>query len=164
MKKFVVAAVIVGVFTLYSLMHAHSGGATFASATAPNANTATSVPPTATTIGGTPPPPTAIPPTPTNVPGAQYKDGSYTGSVADAQWGYIQVKAIIQSGKITDVKFLQYPNERQRSVEINSYADPLLTSEAIQAQNAQVDAVSGATDSSYAFMQSLTDALTSAHV
>ena len=60
------------------------------------------------------------------------------------------------------MKFLQYPNERQRSVEINSYADPILTSEAIQAQSANVDLVSGATDSSYAFIQSLTDALSKA--
>lgn len=34
---------------------------------------------------------------------------------------------------ITDVQFLQYPNDRNRSIEINSYADPQLTSEAIQA-------------------------------
>ena len=91
-----------------------------------------------------------------------YKDGSYTGGAADAQWGLIQVKAIIQHGKITDVQFLQYPNERNRSVEINSYADPQLTSEAIQAQSANVDIVSGATDSSDAFIQSLSDALSQA--
>lgn len=84
------------------------------------------------------------------------------GSVADAQWGYIQVKAIIQSGKITDVQFLQYPNERNRSVMINSYADPQLTSEAVQAQSANVDIVTGATDTSEAFIQSLSDALSQA--
>ena len=93
--------------------------------------------------------------TATATPAARYKNGSYTGSVADAQWGYIQVQAIVQGGQITDVKFLQYPNERQRSVEINSYADPILTSEAIQAQSANVDLISGATDSSFAFIQSL---------
>jgi uncharacterized protein with FMN-binding domain len=47
-------------------------------------------------------------------------------------------------------------------VEINGYAIPQLTTEAIQAQSAQVDVVSGATDTSYAFMQSLSDALTQA--
>jgi uncharacterized protein with FMN-binding domain len=57
---------------------------------------------------------------------------------------------------------LQYPNERERSVEINGYADPQLTQEAIQAQSAQVDIVTGATDTSEAFMQSLNDALTQA--
>ena len=103
-------------------------------------------------------------PTPTSVPGALYKNGSYTGSVADAHWGNIQVKAVIQNGKITDVQFLQYPNDRNRSIDINQYADPLLTSEAIQAQSANVDIISGATDSSEAFIQSLTDALTQAKV
>lgn len=62
----------------------------------------------------------------------------------------------------TGVQFLQYPSDRERSVEINSYADPQLTSEAIQAQGAQVDVVTGATDSSDAFMQSLADALSQA--
>ena len=42
------------------------------------------------------------------------------------------------------------------------YADPQLTSEAIQAQSANVDIVSGATDSSDAFIQSLSDALSQA--
>jgi uncharacterized protein with FMN-binding domain len=74
----------------------------------------------------------------------------------------VQVQAIVQNGRLTDVKFLTYPNERSRSVEINSYAIPQLTTEAIQAQNAQVDIVSGATDTSFAFMQSLSDALTQA--
>jgi uncharacterized protein with FMN-binding domain len=82
--------------------------------------------------------------------------------VADAQWGYIQVKAIISNGKITDVQFLQYPNERDRSIMINSYADPQLTSEAIAAQSANVDAITGATDTSQAFIQSLSDALSQA--
>lgn len=134
MKKLIVSVVIIGVFILYSLMHAHAAVAILPK-TPGNASAATTT------------------------PGALYRDGSYTGSADDAQWGIIQVKAIIQNGKITDVQFLQYPNERSRSVEINGYADPILTSEAIQAQSAQVDGVSGATDSSYAFVQSLTDAL-----
>jgi uncharacterized protein with FMN-binding domain len=57
---------------------------------------------------------------------------------------------------------LQYPNERNRSVEINSYADPILVNEAIQAQSAKVDIVSGATDTSQAFIQSLSHALSQA--
>ena len=98
----------------------------------------------------------------TTAPGALYKDGSYTGSVDDAQWGVVQVKAIIKNGKITDVQFLQYPSDRNRSVYINSIADPQLSSEAIQAQSANVNVVTGATDSSLAFIQSLTDALSQA--
>ncbi len=58
----------------------------------------------------------------------------------------------------------QYPSDRNHSVMINNYADPQLVSEALQAQSANVDIVTGATDSSDAFIQSLTDALSQAHV
>lgn len=88
-----------------------------------------------------------------------YKDGTYTGSVADAFYGNIQVQAVIKGGKITDVKFLQYPNDRPNSVAINQQAMPYLRQEAIQAQSANVDGVSGATDTSQAFVQSLSAAL-----
>lgn len=156
MKKLMVSVVIIGLFLIYSLMHAQGAPVAILPKSSGSANAATSTPAAPTTDGGAPAP------TATSVPGALYRDGSYTGSTDDAQWGVIQVKAIIQGGKITDVQFLQYPNERSRSVEINNYADPILTSEAIQAQSAQVDAVSGATDSSIAFAQSLSDALASA--
>lgn len=92
----------------------------------------------------------------------QYKDGQYTGDTFDAFYGNVQVKAIIQNGKITDVQFLQSPNDRQTSIMINSQAMPLLTQEAIQAQNSQVDIISGATDTSKAFIQSLGSALSQA--
>ena len=92
----------------------------------------------------------------------QYKNGSYTGAEADAQWGYVQVKITVQNGKLTNVQFLEYPNHRDRSVEINNYAMPQLTSEAISAQSAQVDVISGATDTSEAFIQSLGNALSQA--
>src|SRR5258708_24173703 len=45
---------------------------------------------------------------------------------------------------------------------INNYADPQLTSETIAAQSANVDIVTGATDTSQAFIQSLSDALSQA--
>jgi len=91
-----------------------------------------------------------------------YKDGSYTGEVADAFYGNIQVQARIKNAKITAVVFLQYPNDRLRSVRINTQAMPILSQEAIQAQNVNVDIVSGATDTSRAFIQSLNSALTKA--
>jgi uncharacterized protein with FMN-binding domain len=154
MKKFIVAILIIGTFILYSLMYNHSNPIALLpnnstdSSSSSSRTSSTSVVPTAPTVTG--------------APSSLYRDGSYTGSVADAQWGYIQVKVVIQKGKITDVQFLQYPNERDRSVMINSYADPQLSSEAIQAQSANVDIVTGATDTSEAFIQSLSDALSQA--
>ena len=88
-----------------------------------------------------------------------YKDGTYTGVIADAYYGNLQVKAIITNGKLTDVQFLQYPNDQPTSVQINTQAMPLWKQEVIQAQSAKVDVVSGATQSSSAFTQSLQSAL-----
>ena len=91
-----------------------------------------------------------------------YKDGTYTGPQADAYYGYVQVQATIQNGKLTNVQFLQYPNDRRNSAAISSYAIPYLQQEAIQAQSANVDIVTGATLTSRAFMQSLQAALNQA--
>ena len=156
MKKFAIAVLIIGTFILYSLLYGHANVV----AVLPNnsTNSSSSGRGSSTSVVPATPGTTNTPGT----PGSLYKDGSYTGSVADAQWGYIQVKAIISNGKITDVQFLQYPNERNRSIMINNYADPQLTSEAIAAQSANVDIVTGATDTSQAFIQSLSDALSQA--
>ncbi|MCL4338312.1 FMN-binding protein [Patescibacteria group bacterium] len=93
----------------------------------------------------------------------QYKNGTYTGSVEDAYYGNVQVQVNISGGRITDVTFLQYPNDNGTSRFINSQAMPYLKDEAIQAQNANVNIVSGASDTSMAFQQSLANALSQAH-
>ncbi|HEY5500829.1 MAG TPA: FMN-binding protein [Candidatus Humimicrobiaceae bacterium] len=98
------------------------------------------------------------------VANALYKDGQFDGNVSDAYYGQVQVRAIIQGGQLTDVQFLRYPSDRRYSVEINTYAMPILKSEAIQAQNTNVNIVSGATYSSFAFVDSLSNALNQAQV
>lgn len=159
MRKFTTAVFIIGSFILYSLIYSYLDHVALLPNTSADANSSSSA---STGISSTSVVPTV--PGATAPPGTRYKDGTYTGSVADAHWGNVQVKVIIQNGKITDVSFLQYPNERSRSVRINSYADPQLDSEAIQAQSANVDIVTGATDTSEAFIQSLSDALSQAKV
>ena len=146
MKKTIVSAILIGIFVLYCFLHEANAVAIVPTTTPTSRSSSSSTSaPTATATSGT-----------------TYKNGTYTGSVADAQWGVVQVQVVIQNGEIINVQFLQYPNERNRSVEINSYADPILVNEAIQAQSAQVDMVSGATDTSQAFIQSLSDALSQA--
>jgi uncharacterized protein with FMN-binding domain len=164
MKKTIVSVVIIGTFVIYCFLYGHSGLTPILPTTAGESRPSSSATTTASTPNTTATPGTTVTPGATTTPGSLYKDGSYTGSVDDAQWGVVQVKAIITNGKITNVQFLQYPNDRSRSVYINSIADPQLTSEAIQAQSANVDIVTGATDSSLAFIQSLTDALSKARV
>ncbi|GAC1456897.1 MAG: hypothetical protein PVS3B3_27220 [Ktedonobacteraceae bacterium] len=158
MKKFTVAVLIIGMFVLYSIFYHADPVALVPTKVSSSSSTSTSG--STQTPSGT----TNTPGITSSTQGALYKDGSYTGSVADAQWGNIQVRATVQGGKLTNVQFLQYPNDRNRSIEINTYADPQLASEAIQAQSANVDVVSGATDSSDAFIQSLTDALSQAKI
>lgn len=151
MKKLVVSVFVVGTFIVYCFIHNGSSAPVALGSRSSTGSDSSSASSTATTAPGA-----------TGTSGAHFKDGTYTGSVDDAQWGYVQVQTVIQSGKITSVKFLQYPNDRERSVYINGIADPELISEAIQAQSAQVDVITGATDSSLAFMQSLSDALSQA--
>jgi uncharacterized protein with FMN-binding domain len=106
--------------------------------------------------------PAPIPAPVSQKPVGQYADGSYTGTAADAYYGTVQVKAVVQNGRLADVQFIQYPSDRSTSRYINGQAMPLLTQEAIQVQSAQVDGVSGATFTSQAFQQSLASALVKA--
>jgi uncharacterized protein with FMN-binding domain len=68
----------------------------------------------------------------------------------------------ISRGKVSNVQFLQVPQERRRSQAINSQATPILQSEALQAQSANVNIISGATLTSESFQQSLESALVQA--
>jgi uncharacterized protein with FMN-binding domain len=166
MKKFLLSAFIVISFAIYSLSQRRSSDASNVIASPPSAQvpSETTNPSPVSAPAATPnPAPTPTPaPTPAPAPKGQYNDGSYTGSVADAYYGNIQVRAIITNGKIADVVFLQYPNDRSTSREINGQAMPYLKEEALAVQSANVDIVSGATDSSLAFRQSLASALNQA--
>lgn len=120
---------------------------------------ATPVTPTVTPI---PPTATPVPATATPKPQGQYVDGVYTGPTVDAFYGLVQVQATVQNGQLTDVQFLQYPSDRRTSQQINRFAMPYLKQEAIQAQSAYINIISGATLTSEAFAQSLYSALNQA--
>ncbi len=84
------------------------------------------------------------------------------GSVAQTQWGPVQVQLTVAAGKITKVALLQYPNGNGKDQEINDYALPILTQETVDAQSASIDMVSGATVTSNGYLESLQSALDSA--
>jgi uncharacterized protein with FMN-binding domain len=88
-----------------------------------------------------------------------YKDGTVSGADEQTQFGDLQVQVTVKGGRITDVTELAAPYDRPRSQDINSYAGPILRQEALTAQSAQIDTVSGATISSDAYVQSLQAAL-----
>ncbi len=142
-KKIAVGLGVFGVFVLYSLLIRHQSPVL----SKPQASAAT------TTGGAT---------GSTTASGVTYKDGNYTGSVSNAYYGNVQVSATISGGKITTINFLQYPNTHSTSVAINQQAMPYLQQEAISAQSANVQVISGATYTSQAFTQSLDAALTQA--
>jgi uncharacterized protein with FMN-binding domain len=79
--------------------------------------------------------------------------------VAQTRFGPVQVQVTIAGGKITDVTALQLPFDHPRSAEISGIVEPMLRSEALAAQSAQIDLISGATYTSDAYAQSLQAAL-----
>lgn len=92
------------------------------------------------------------------------------------RWGFVKVTLVVKkttttigkkktvTRKITSVKVPEYPNHTDRSVFINQQALPLLVQEELSAQFdlTKVNVVSGATDTSYAFGDSLQAALLAA--
>jgi uncharacterized protein with FMN-binding domain len=88
--------------------------------------------------------------------------GSYDGPVVQTQFGPVQVRVTIAGGKISDVQALQLPFDRRRSAQISQYVEPILRSSVLSAQSTNVDIISGATYTSYAYLQSLQAALDAA--
>ncbi|MFJ8386529.1 FMN-binding protein [Streptomyces sp. NPDC094438] len=87
------------------------------------------------------------------------RTGDYTGDVIDTRYGPVQVSVTLARGRLTAVHVLQVPSESGRDQEIAARAVPRLTEEALGAQNAQIDAVSGASYTSEGYIQSLQSAL-----
>jgi uncharacterized protein with FMN-binding domain len=97
--------------------------------------------------------------------GAEFYDGQYYGDAIRAgRWGTMQVVAVMENGELVDVLIANYPRSTYESDIITRNALPTLISEAIEAQDSDVDFVSRATDSSRAFVQSLEAALLDAAV
>lgn len=152
-KKVFLSVAVAVAFVIYSVHQRHEGSRVAMLPIAPKQSGGSSSGSTPGSSSGS---------APSSTPAVSYKDGQYTGTAEDAVYGYIQVKATIQGGKLSAVDFLQYPNDQQNSIQINDQAMPLLQQEALSAQSAQVDGVSGATDTSQAFRQSLASALAQA--
>ena len=118
--------------------------------------------PKPTPVTPTPKPTPVVVPPPAPKKTGIYNDGIYTGDSVDAYYGNVQVQVTISNSRITDIQFLDYPQDRSTSVRINQRALPILKQEAISAQSAKINGVSGASETSPAFMQSLASALAQA--
>jgi len=86
-------------------------------------------------------------------------DGKFTGRREYAYYGFVRVEALVNGGRLSGIRILEYPHDNGTSRYINSVALPYLTQEAVSAQSDRVDIVSGATFTSVAFQKSLGDAL-----
>ena len=84
---------------------------------------------------------------------------TYTGTAIQTRYGAVQVQVTISSGKITDVTTLQAPSGDPHSSSLSAAATPVLASEALTAQSATIDTVSGATFTSEGYVASLQSAL-----
>lgn len=82
-----------------------------------------------------------------------------TGETVQTRWGPVQVRVTLVDGRITDVTALAQPSDNPRDREISGYAIPQLRREALTAQSASIDTVSGATYTSDGYRRSLQSAL-----
>jgi uncharacterized protein with FMN-binding domain len=83
----------------------------------------------------------------------------FDGDTIDTRYGPVQVQAQVQDGSLVAVAVMQYPDGDGKSVRINQRALPALQGEALTAQSAEVDTVSGATYTSDAYVKSLQSAI-----
>lgn len=86
------------------------------------------------------------------------------GPVVGTRFGSVQVALTLDGPTIVDVTALQLPSGDRRTNQISSYVEPILRTEALQAQSANIDGISGATYTSDAYARSLQAALDSAGI
>lgn len=90
--------------------------------------------------------------------------GTYQGTAVQTRFGSVQVQITVAAGKITDVTALQLTDDDRKSIQISNRAAPLLRSEVLAAQSADVQTISGATVTSDAYLTSLQAAIDAAHL
>ena len=86
------------------------------------------------------------------------RSGTATGSDVSTPYGPVQVEVVVAGGHITDVRALRLPSGG-KSGSIADYSVPILRQEAMAAQGADIQAVSGATYTSQGYADSLQAAL-----
>jgi uncharacterized protein with FMN-binding domain len=133
----------------------------------PRRNTESLSPPSApapqqATEGVSPPPVAAGEPAAPVPAGLHLADGDFISDRHGLMWGDVRVKVSIHGGQITAVEALEFPDHRAQSAYLSQLALPILESEVIKSQKAQVDVVSSATDTSYTFQDAVADAITKA--
>ena len=81
-------------------------------------------------------------------------DGTYPGPVISNIRGDYQLQIVVAGGVVTDVQFLAAGTEAAQSVSVNAAALPILRERILEAQDWDVDYVSGSSFSSPAMVES----------
>ena len=105
----------------------------------------------------TPVAPVAAPPV-----AAVARSGAFDGAIVNTRYGPVEVQVQITNGRLAEVAVVEYPNGDRKSRRISAAALPTLRTEALSAQSARVDTVSGATYTSDGYTRSLQSALDTA--
>jgi len=102
-----------------------------------------------------PPTPTTVPPTPTAVPAARYRDGQYAAT-GYSRHGPVEAQVVVKGGQIISAAITGCQTRYPCSVIAG------LPGQVVAAQSANVDLISGASDSSSAYLEAVGTALSKA--
>lgn len=90
------------------------------------------------------------------------KSGTFKGASVATQFGDVQVSISVSGGKITDVIFNTVPDNDRKSAQISDQASPILEKQTLAAQSSDISGVSGATYTTYGYIDSLQSAIDAA--
>lgn len=88
---------------------------------------------------------------------------TFVGDEVVTRYGVVQVEITVADGVITAAEAVQVPMQDRHDQIINSVAVPIYNSEAVLAQSADIDVVSGATVTWEGYTASLQSAIDQAH-
>lgn len=148
-----IVATVAGLVVLLSFKtHAPPAPTRALSPATPGSGTSGSAPGTSAGGGSAATPPTGGPDTSGGM-------RTLVGHTVMTRFGPVQVEVVATGKRLVDVQALQLPSNSRRDLEIDNYAVPQLRQEALDAQSANIDMVSGATYTSDGYIQSLQSAL-----
>jgi uncharacterized protein with FMN-binding domain len=98
-------------------------------------------------------------PTDEPVPPPPEENNRFTGTRETNPYGAVQVEIEYVNGKIVDIVAIEMPDSESRSSQLSDLSEPLLRAEALREQGANLDTISGATDTCVSYRDSLRAAL-----
>jgi len=87
------------------------------------------------------------------------QSNTVVGPRVENPYGAVQVVIELDGSRIVDVRTLEMPETEARSQQLSALAEPQLRAEALREQGADLDTVSGATETSESYRRSLRAAI-----